>query len=281
MSVVRPTAGLVATIAIVACSAFAATDDETGVPIRPEDVDSGAADGNSSGQLESGVDAGCRNYALQFSGGQFLTVDDAPELEGTLPITVEAWVQLASTEPSNEMDIFAHYVHPGNGWRLFIGFDQNNLAAGPRAQFRFYDGAQHAMSGGKLDSNWTHLAAVVEAGGAGRLYVNGEKIDQGLLPSATNNPSGLRIGGSNGSNFRFKGLIDELRITRGALYDATFQVPRAPYAVAPETVALWHFDEGEGFVTADATGAHPANMPPVAGERPAWVAAPCIDQLRP
>jgi hypothetical protein len=46
-------------------------------------------------------------------------------------------------------------------------------------------------------------------------------------------------------------LLDELRFSDVLRYTETFEPPRAGFVADPETVALYHFDEGSGAVAAD------------------------------
>ena len=48
------------------------------------------------------------------------------------------------------------------------------------------------------------------------------------------------------------------------------------------TIALWHFDEGDGLVTADFGPAKlTATMPDTTGNQPKWVQIACVSELPP
>lgn len=53
----------------------------------------------------------------------------------------------------------------------------------------------------------------------------------------------------------FRGWLDELRLSTVLRYATTFAPPTAPFVPDPVTAALWHFDEGNGTVATDASGA--------------------------
>jgi hypothetical protein len=51
----------------------------------------------------------------------------------------------------------------------------------------------------------------------------------------------------------FSGWLDELRISDIVRYDADFDPPTAPFETDDHTLALYHFDEGEGDVIIDSS----------------------------
>jgi hypothetical protein len=103
--------------------------------------------------------------------------------------------------------------------------------------------------------DWTHIALQFNNGQVS-LYING--IYEGMAP-ATSSVVGtlgtIRFGYLFGStlNAAFDGLIDEIRISDVVRY-MTNTAPDFSFTPDGDTNALWHFDEGTGTVTADATG---------------------------
>ncbi len=66
----------------------------------------------------------------------------------------------------------------------------------------------------------------------------------------------LKVGIAQGGHGRFhffRGMIDEVRISSVARYDKDF-VPAARHEPDEDTLALYHFDEGEGDVVKDSSG---------------------------
>ena len=65
----------------------------------------------------------------------------------------------------------------------------------------------------------------------------------------------LQFGYAFGSatNAMFMGLIDEVRVSDVARYTAP-TTPETRFTPDGDTNALWHFDEGTGSLTEDATG---------------------------
>lgn len=82
-------------------------------------------------------------------------------------------------------------------------------------------------------------------------YPNGERPASGA-----NNPY-LVIGGEkHGVGVAFTGRFDELRISNSRRYTAGFTRPSAPFSMDANTVGLFHFDEGSGTVSRDASGVY-------------------------
>jgi len=132
----------------------------------------------------------------------------------------------------------------------------------------------------------THVAITYDPQGTVSIFVNGKRTPPTAAPFRTvGNASGdLRIGGSSreaGEGFR--GLIDEIRILRGIVYPKDFTRPvKALDADPVATIALWHFDEGDGLVTADFGPAKlTATMPETTGNQPKWVQIACVSDLPP
>jgi hypothetical protein len=75
----------------------------------------------------------------------------------------------------------------------------------------------------------------------------------GAFATPTPNNDELRIGIDWDFGCPMDGVIDEVRISNVARYNAAF-VPAKVFAVDASTVALWHFDEYAGGVVHDASG---------------------------
>jgi MYXO-CTERM domain-containing protein len=101
---------------------------------------------------------------------------------------------------------------------------------------------------------WYHIAAVYDRVTM-RTYVNGQQT--GFLPftgAVSTSTFALTIGYNNvWGDEQFTGTIDEVRISKAARYSANFS-PAGAFTSDADTVALWHFDEGAGQTTADASG---------------------------
>lgn len=104
--------------------------------------------------------------------------------------------------------------------------------------------------------NWYHLAIQRKAG-AIEFYVNGKsvKVTQTVI-SGGKNPSSYEMKTSKNlkiGNMKF-GLLSEVRITKKALYNGNFIAPTESLHALPDTVLLYHFDEGAGYKFIDVSG---------------------------
>lgn len=104
---------------------------------------------------------------------------------------------------------------------------------------------------------WTHLAGVYD-GSAVRLYVNGHEVDSRPGSGSRGlNDLPLYVGADpdrNGQPYRsFAGDIDELRISKAAIYDSAF-TPESSPSPTSDTVLLLHFDRNIGPFVLDHSG---------------------------
>ena len=102
-------------------------------------------------------------------------------------------------------------------------------------------------------NSWQHIA-ISRASGVMRGFVNGSQGNANFPTSGTDNRTLLQTTGaspprvwignspSTGETNKFIGYIDDVRITRSALYTAPFTAPTAPLTNTADTVLLLHFD---------------------------------------
>ena len=203
----------------------------------------------STAPFDAGV--GVTNRALQAdSRNIYATVADAPALNPTSAITVEAWV----------------YKDPSAGtWSSVLGKststswnDGYGLAIFPDGKLHFFVGTYSVGNAGAdiAASTWTHVAGTWD-GSTVRLYVNGVLANETAYagpPAVTSAP--LSIGNGAGGTYNWRGQIDEVRIWNTArtaaqiTADAASAISGAPAGL----VAAWHFDEASGNTLTDATG---------------------------
>jgi hypothetical protein len=162
--------------------------------------------------------AGRFGNALSFDGvNDWVTVNDAPSLDLTTGMTLEAWL----------------YPTAGGGWRtavmkeqsghLAYALDASSSTNQPRGEV-FTTSDFGAVGPAALPLNtWTHLATTYD-GATLRLYVNSALVSSTAV-SGTIVTSGqpLRIGGNAVWGEYFAGLIDEIRIYNRALSQAEIQ----------------------------------------------------------
>jgi fibronectin type 3 domain-containing protein len=153
--------------------------------------------------------------ALSFNGTSAkVTVPDAPSLDLTTGMTLEAWV-------------YPTVTGGGSGWRsvfikeqpgqLVYGLYSNIVTNKPSVDTN--TGTYRTLVGGMtLAANtWAHLAATYN-GATVRLYVNGVQVaSQAQTGTLTNSTGVLSIGGNAVWPEWFTGRLDEIRIYNRAL----------------------------------------------------------------
>ncbi len=196
------------------------------------------------------------NFALRFDGNDSYV--ELPPLRlalARLPFTVEAWVR-------GEKDAGFNPVLAGGNRRLGV-----TLTWGGRAErsWAFFTFRPDAVALNRFDNPPgpeipVHLAGVWD-GRETRLYVNGKpanatarrerKVDDDVRPRLL--IGGSHLGREKGKIVCFAGKIDEVRISRAARYSSEFK-PLRRFEPDADTLALYHFDEGQGDVLKDSSG---------------------------
>ena len=158
--------------------------------------------------------------ALSFDGvDDWVTVNDAPSLDLTTAMTLEAWVY-----PTVGMTQWATVIlkeTPGGAlYELHANGDQSQPLISVTVGGRY-----RILSGGPwlLANQWTHLAATYD-GTIQRLYVNGTQVAQRPQTGPIQvSSSPLRMGGNSIWGDFFQGRIDEVRVYNRALNAADIQ----------------------------------------------------------
>lgn len=117
-----------------------------------------------------------------------------------------------------------------------------------------------------FDARWYHVAFVWDVNDTMRMFIDG--VQQAKIEPDAEGETCLGI--DNGDQYinigsgaqdvwyskleTFPGCIDEVRFSYGARYTSDFKIPDEPFEVDDSTMALWHFDEGDGYTAYDATG---------------------------
>ncbi|MBI3824311.1 MAG: protein kinase [Planctomycetes bacterium] len=189
-------------------------------------------------------------YALKFEAK-----DDAVSVPGVAnvdlrkAVTLEAWVKF-NVAPS-----FANRQMAIVGQSMFR--NDLDLLAEPDDRFHFYVGtgvdvqSKTSIEKGK----WYHIAATYVANDRIEIFVNGElegtrPISQSL--AANVNPLAIGSAGEVWPDRELRGLVAGVRISRSARYAKSF-TPEARFKADSDTVALYHFDEGQGDELKDAS----------------------------
>jgi hypothetical protein len=185
-----------------------------------------ASDNNNTGILGSGVtwtSQGTFGSALVFNGSSYITVNDAPSLDLTTGMTLEAWVYPTVT-PTHWSTVLMK-EQPGQFvYVLCAGSPSNrpNLYSN-RPNLYFNDSTFSSGGGGVTGpaalplNTWSHLAGTYD-GTTLSLYINGALVaSQALAGPIAPSLGALRIGGNDVWGEYFQGRIDEVRIYNRAL----------------------------------------------------------------
>lgn len=186
---------------------------------------SGTAALDASGQGNHGAvgaatwtAAGKFGGALTFNGSSArVSIPDAPSLQITAALTLEAWVR-----PTTVTSAWRDVIFKGNDNYYLNATSPSSSRPAAGALFSGVHGEVYGTSA--LGANaWTHLATTYD-GTSQRLYVNGALVSsraQSGPISTSNNP--LEIGGDHIYGLYFAGQIDEVRVYDTALSQAQVQ----------------------------------------------------------
>jgi len=140
--------------------------------------------------------------ALVLDGTAVLTVAEAPALQGTEAVTVDAWVQV--DDETEDFRVVA--VRGGSAWRVMIAA-KNSVYFGMKGT-----GGRLDMGAGKAEQGkWTRITAVFARPKA-ELYVNGERVAEQKYDGAMHAAPGIVIGGYAPKQNGFVGKLDQLRV---------------------------------------------------------------------
>lgn len=200
------------------------------------------------------------DYALQFNRGRtFPDLDGVvvPTLTAPRTLTLEFWLQ---RDPQH---LRPHsWIAGFSSDSYYLGTDSGGDALGLRHRDRFL-AAQDPADQARLNRELVHLAWVVDHDEQQiRFFQAGKLVDSSTWNPVPPPPGNFQICGaerqwhaewSKSEAFYFEGLIDEVRISRVARYREDF-VPQRRFDTDPDTLALFHCDEGRGNVLLDASG---------------------------
>jgi hypothetical protein len=175
--------------------------------------------GDASGQGNVGTIAGATwtangkfGSALSFDGStSWVTIADAPSLDLTNGMTIEAWVNPASS--AGWQSVVLKETSGGLAYALY-GENNANHPSG-----YVHTNADMGVNGSAVLplNTWTHLALTYD-GATLRMFMNGTQVGSAAVPgAAVTSSSPLRIGGDSVWGEYFSGLIDEVRIYSRAL----------------------------------------------------------------
>jgi hypothetical protein len=200
---------------------------------------SGTSVGDASGNNNSGVVAGNAAWttqghfgpALSFDGvDDLVTIPDAPSLDLTNGMTLEAWVN--PTSLSGWRTIMMKEINAGLAYALYA----NDNAPKPAAYVHLANQSQSSGVAGTSQvalNAWTHVAVTFD-GGTERMFINGVEVSNAPASgSIMQSSNSLRIGGNAVWGEYFAGLIDEVRIYDRALTATEIQADMTTPIAAP------------------------------------------------
>ena len=209
-----------ATPGLVAAFAFSAGAGSTA-------VDSSGTGNTGSLVGATWTTAGRYGNGLAFDESGRVDVPDAPSLDLTTGMTLEAWVF-----PTELGDTWRDVVYKGND----AYYLEASAPGGPPVAGGTFAGSP-VGAGSRIPLNtWSHLAATYD-GSSLRIYVNGAiaGTKQVSTPIATTN-NALSIGGDAIYGQDFVGRIDEVRVYNVALAAAQIQADmNTPIEPGPDT----------------------------------------------
>jgi Concanavalin A-like lectin/glucanases superfamily/Bacterial Ig domain len=180
--------------------------------------------------------------SLSVDGQSWVKVTNNSTLDMLGSFTVEAWVKTTSTARQGIVERFNNAATTGSDG----GYILRILKTGQVAFFTLQNAniVDEVISTSTVaDNHWHHVAGVYNAGtGTLSIFVDGFPQGSTSGRAAPTGTSNLFIGTSADSAGFFTGLIDEVKLSNGALYSGNF-TPLAHAIPASGTVGLWNFDD--------------------------------------
>ena len=162
-------------------------------------------------------------------------------------LTMEAWVKWSGSTGSDQI-IMYNGDHTSNGYGLFLDASNNHYISID------VEGSVVNSSTALSTGVWTHVAAERSTNNW-YIYVNGVESDVGKLVPQNAPTTSFTVGANPDFTDSFNGSIDDVRVSDARVYNGAFVVspPYSPLTVGTNTELLYHFDEGTGQTTADAS----------------------------
>jgi serine/threonine protein kinase len=191
-------------------------------------------------------------YALKFEGkDDVVIISEDANFDLGNAITIETWVKF------NVLPSVANRTMILVAKSMFR--NDLDLIAQTDDRFQFFVGAgAFVRSKATIElGKWYHVAATYREGDLIEIFVNGKLessrsiIDVRL--AANSNPLTIGSASSVWPERELAGMIRGVHISRTVRYVQDFS-PEARFKPDPDTIALYHFDEGQGDVLKDSSG---------------------------
>jgi hypothetical protein len=217
-----------------------------------------SGNGNTGTTANTTWSTGHAGSALSFNGtSSWVTVPDAPELDLTSGMTLEAWVK-----PSQLNGLWRSAILKETNGELSYGLYASTDTGPPSGHVLVGAAPDTYVRGASAPAvgAWTHVAATYD-GSTLRVFVNGvQESSKSVSGPITTSTGALRIGGNAVWGEYFAGQIDDVRVYNRALGAAEVKSDMATPVAAPAAptpsglVAAYAFDAGSGTTAADASG---------------------------
>lgn len=178
---------------------------------------------------------------LDGTSGTYVTFASAPTA-AVNNVTMEAVIR-PSTTPS---DAFIGYIgnSSSDGWGIWIDTNQKIVA--------LCGGVGYATSDYVIAAGTTARVKICRAAGTWKIWVNGTERTVSGNPTPGSPTDSFRIGAAPEANAsRFDGRIDEVRVW--TINSPSNDILTEVAGTETGLVGAWHFNEGTGTTTADAT----------------------------
>jgi len=227
-------------------------------------------------------------YSLRFYGNGYADIDrvkiridpPVPADVGAADFTLEWWMKAnpggnasGACTPGSDNWVFGNQMFDRDVFGDGDYGDYGVSLAGGRIAFGVGRGPEDNTICGATnlaDSSWHHVAVTRGLDGWMRIFVDGDLDGEGQGPagdisyrngrstSHSDDPF-LVIGAEKHDINRttypsFSGWIDEVRLSNSIRYTGDFVRPAQRFTTDPNTVGLWHLDEGFGNVINDSSG---------------------------
>ena len=152
------------------------------------------------------------NAAVNFPGQSVFSgnIPAGSPMATTGAVTVSAWLK-----PATGAGDFQTVLRPSNSENYSLWYDgsQNRLCFEVGTSFtRLYSTANSAPAG-----QWLHAVVTKDAANTVSFYVNGVLINTATAPSVAGAPTYFFVGGSSGTQYKYYGAIDDLRVYNRAI----------------------------------------------------------------
>ncbi|MBE7384363.1 MAG: hypothetical protein F6J95_023490 [Leptolyngbya sp. SIO1E4] len=166
--------------------------------------------------------------SLEVDGGDdWISAPASPDWDfGTGDVTFECW--LRPDDPSDAGTFLSQWRSSSLGWELRISIDSTGIFD---VIFAYRGSGTNITSNDLIAVNtWNHVAGVRQ-GNTIKLFVNGMlQTETATYTGTLGEPDRvLRIGSRTATANEYDGFIDEVRITKRALYTGNFTPPTAPF----------------------------------------------------